>query len=262
MSYDDTNYGLTASGFYAGPIDFVHDERIEKKKELEHNTQLTKLTAHAVTPAHFISTCLNLVIHRLIDSAIKRYCEIESLPISMSLCRWDKKNFQIVIIQYLDALGVYLNPDKRTQLSELINELVLNERMDSVYERVGFLRAFVIDSSSNVQVDKKLMRRLLSSSRLFLSVMDLKGHEAEYLVKQRERNQALVDAEKILSLPSFRGKKFIKNWKVRHLRELMDYAHVGEKDAYFKLLDLQENESIDYLRAEANHIFMSHLPLI
>lgn len=271
MSYDNTNFGLTASGFPVLPYYGISDNLVEKKFENEaektiqknkHAYQLAKLTSHATTPRQYLNCCIRIVTAKLMDSAIKRYCKVEELPSSLSLCLWDADNFNIILLQYINALGIENTMSRRKELDDLISKIIRNKEAFSVYERVGFIRSFLTNAALIHPLNKDLMRQVLSTSRLFLNVIDVKGREGDYLIEQKKRNFLLIENEEKTTLPSYRGKRFIKNWKKRHLIELMAYASQYNRDAYFELLALLESGQVLDLKEKVNDILMRYMPLI
>jgi hypothetical protein len=268
MSYD---CGLTASGFYAGVIDYPDEEaesaqnqknreELEQRK-LEHLIHLTKLTAKSISPEDLVENCIKIISNKLLDSAIKKYCYMEKIPQSLAFSTWDLTNLLCIVQQYIDALDASFQIEDKSRLRILVKSILINEMSDSVYERVGYMRSFINKLNCKKALDKELMRQLLSICRLFINILDINSRDIHYIKNQINKNKFLIEKEMESSLPSYRGKKFIKNWKVRHLRDIIEYAPLSGQSAYNELLGLDITKGVIDLRKEASDIIFINLPL-
>lgn len=269
MSYD---YGLTASGFSADPD--AYDDLISEEEEtrfdnelklskLKNLTYLTKSTGNAKTAEDFANSCIRLAGSKLQNQAIARYCYAENLPHSLVNSSWDKTNLFLILKQYLTALNINLLPENNVNLQSLLSSLLDNSMEETVYQRVGYIQSFVNNIyESNTPLDKELMRQLLSISRLFINVIELKSISLKQRWHQHHLTLKLIEIEKISEMTSFRGKRYIKNWKVRHLRDITYYADEKGREGYQRLLELDVSMSLSEIRDEANEIFYYHLRLV
>ena len=271
MSY---GLGYTVEGFNANPIDYPREDDIEEEEKEaldaieqqqyvdKHYEHFLKITAHAKNPSELIDTTLRLVVSKILKSAVSKYCQLENLSNTFTDCSWDKASFESIFSQYLMALGINFGVKQRDELKKLLDSVFRNTRELSIYDRVGLLRDFVVSLESTQKLDKELMRQLLSISRLFINVIEFKSQSPNYLYKQIQLMKAEEERERMLSLPSYRGKKFIKNWKVRHLRSLLDYASESKVHTYNEILEIHKAGTVLSLRKRLDEIIRSEMPLI
>lgn len=271
MSY---GLGYTVEGFNANPIDYPREDDIdeEEKEALDaieqqqylnkHYEHFLKITAHAKNPNELVETTLRLVVSEILKSAVSRFCQLENLPNNFISCSWDRASFESIISQYLMALGVNFGVIQREELKKFLNSVFRNTREFSIYDRVGLLRDFVVSLKGTQELDKELMRQLLSISRLFINVIEFKNQSPHYLYKQIQLIKAEEERERMLSLPSYRGKKFVKNWKVRHLRSLLDYASKSKVHTYNEILKIHKAGTVLSLRKRLDEIIRNEMPLV
>jgi len=274
MSYE--NYGLTASGFPAGPWDdyfkIEEDKKLETEEQiltrerlsqLKHMSLLTKITGGAKSSEEIVNLCLKVVDAKILNGAVKRYCHFEKLPTSLVRSSWDKTNFLLIIKQYITGLNINLLPEDNSRLSTLLACIIDNSLDEAVYQRIGYIQSFVLlFNDEKAQLDKEMMRQLLSISRLFLNVIELNSDSFNDRKQHQNLMLRMIEMEKVSPMTSFRGKRYIKNWKLRHLRDITYYAGKAEREIYPLLMRLDLTKTMVEIRNEANEIFYSHLRLI
>ena len=239
----------------------------QKKKNADiAKHEAIKLIAGLDNCAQIKNKLIKKIFHDNLDDMIIRYAEIESLPkehvkiVKLNNC------LEILIKGFFKKVGGFvLTSNLIDEIDSFIESIYINDDLKIVYERVSEIQRFIhenIDfkygSNAHQKLPVKHIKNLLSASRLHLNIYDIKYMDSCPLILLIERSNEASTAEKInnkkISLP--KGKKYIKNWRVRHMRPLLYFNYESVKIKIQNIYELDDKLPINEFK---NNILDAYL---
>jgi hypothetical protein len=169
-----------------------------------------------------------------IKEEIEKYMLKEKIPTEFAQLVQNKNCLQHLLGFFLKVhLQKSFTEELLRPCTKLSTLLIKNTELETPYNRTSQFRDFLYQVCKNIKGDdselkipSKLIRIILSTSRLHLSIMDESNLSVSELTKviqkqqsafNQEQKKGEVDFIKENSAPSKLHKQFIKNWKCRHL---------------------------------------------
>ena len=176
---------------------------------------------------------------------ISSYAKKENIPVEFA--KLAKKSDCIKVLTgffFKRCLVIPFDGKVINEAEDLINKWIKNASFETPYEKTRHFQIFLheicirkngVDSELNLPPD--LMRVILSTSRLHFSYMDEMNESLYYL--GRVINKCTIAANNELKVINYgfspeylvseeNGKKFIKNWKVRHLKPIFSFEEFDD----------------------------------
>jgi hypothetical protein len=209
-----------------------------KAKERDEFTKLerdefTKLIAGLNSKEQIQNKIIKKLFNDSLDYMIYRYAKKEALPLEHVKIVQQQNCLAILIKGFLKKVGGFvLNSEIVDEITGFIEVTYMNNDLEIVYDRVAKIQKFIhekIDKKHGKGAHRNLpikhIRNLLSASRLHLNIFDIKYmdiNSLSYLIdKSRETSNIVMINPTKIALP--KGKKYIKNWRVRHMKSLLYY---------------------------------------
>lgn len=165
---------------------------------------------------------------------VERYANRERLPAEFRAAAERSDAIPILIKSFLrKILRLHPTQDIVREILALSSDLLRNCNQRTVYERVGDVQKYIHHKAdearhpgAHLDLPSEVMRHLLSSSRLHLSLQDMFGVSTAYW-------NAIWDAETSASVqeavnPNLGfipvGKRRVKLWRVPHMKPLTHFA--------------------------------------
>jgi hypothetical protein len=258
MSYNFQDYNLAP---WESPHWYEEDreyrQRRQNEKERKKYTLKVKLLSQKVkTAEEFRQLLLKIVLDDRLKSMALRYCEFEKLPSDYSDVALQKNVLVGVIDQHIKKLGIVLSQIEIDELTMLVIQLYNNEENKNIYSRVTDIQSFVhskakiyLGDGGELKLNTEMMRKLLSISRLHLNIADIKKGNISLIINELKINKQQRESKQE-SFPNYlykAEKRYIKNWKVRHLRSIFYFAMPEERELIQNLLKVKDSVSIDGL---------------
>ena len=187
----------------------------------------------------------------------EKFANYEKVPTQFAELALEKNCIKTLVKFFTSKiLNVHYSSDISNSVSALSESWLRNPRLLTPYKRTGEFREFLCILSSKNDVDEdilppKSMRILLATCRFHLSVMDELHLNPKDLLNLRKKQEQDAESESIIDERSSsntqrelqaKGKKFIKNYRKRHMMPLLveavDFDHFTElehSDPLFKV---------------------------
>jgi hypothetical protein len=233
-------------------------QRYKKKK-----STAIKLIAGLNNKEQIQNKIIKKLFHDELDYMINRYAKKESLPIEYIKIAQQQNCLEILIKGFLKKDGEYvLTSEIIDEINSFIEIIYMNDDLEIVYQRVAKIQKFIhgkIDAKhgqdAHLNITVKHIRNLLSACRLHLNLYDFKYKDINSLIYIIDKSKEASDAEMInptkVVIP--KGKKYIKNWRVRHMKTLFYFTPIEKK--INKILHLKTDTSINQFKALILHIY-------
>lgn len=168
------------------------------------------------------------------EQIVDRYSNRERLPAEFKAAALRSDAVPVLIKSFLTkVLGVYPAPEVHSEILELSSAASRNAGRRPAYDRVGDVQSYIHrkadetrGSGAHLGLPSKVMRHLLSSCRLHISLQDIFGSSSDYW-------ETIWDAEMAASLRETSApgagfipvdKRRIRQWRVPQLKPLTHYA--------------------------------------
>lgn len=228
--------------------------KLLERQNLEYKRRIKILSLTVGTAEAFRQNLFNDVLRRGLQSMAIRYCDYENLPSDYAEVALQKFILADSIEQHLKMQSITLSEREFNELAGIVANLYKNKNNKNIYSRVGEIQHYVhlkakkyLGNHGELKLNSEIMRKLLSLSRLHLNIVDLKKSNIDVIINELKVNHQ-TRGRKIDPFPNYllkAGKRFIKNWKVRHLRSLLFFATRDERDFLQKLLKMDVSVSLD-----------------
>ena len=248
---------------YALKVNLYHVTKAKKTK------QITKVIASINDNIALCNAAKHEFMKNEIDNAVKRYSNYESLPFVYCYLVDNKNCIEILISGFLKKHSCGINNSLKKEIESLSVKLRNNNYGEVVYLRVSRVREFIYEKLIDCHgfdytegLDKEEFRCVLSTCRLSLYIHDYRNHDIDSIIKNEE--ETVLRREHERESPSFaklnRKQKFIRNWKVRHLRNLSDFFTVEARGAIREIDDLARCDYSDIaeLRSKLTTIYCDY----
>lgn len=227
----------------------------------------------------------NFTENKFFKSEAVRYARYEDIPVEFALLALNDHCLKYLVGFFLKKhLGTKFTSKILRECQELTNKWQSNLELKTPYDRTGEFQSYLHNLSDTVLVDRgeisistKLMRVLLSTSRLHFSYSDEKNINKSSLNKvlayqkeaaELESKSGPDDFYKNACLASTTTKKYIKNWRKRHLSpffrkteaiETMEYlSNLDSRDKYTKVKLILVNSDIFSVDELKTHFAEAH----
>lgn len=178
------------------------------------------------------------------NQEIKRYAEYENIPFEFALLSLDKNCIKHLVGFFLKKhLNTSFNTEILDSCKKNSNSWLINNELLTPYVRTGELQKYLYAlcnkfKGSELQIPSKLMRIILSTARLHFMIMDEGNLNPSELMLILQKQKEASKLEGIVghsnfynnkSVPRELHKRYIKNWRKRHLApffiesELLEY---------------------------------------
>lgn len=187
-----------------------------------------------------------------IPNIAERYCQYEGLAKDYAEVAMQRDVLKDIAFVHASKLEINFAFHHITRLNELVLTIYDNANRRNVYDRVGTLQRFfhecALETGKRVEdLDREIMRRFLSLSRLHIAISDARKKNLDIIKDELTQNYW---AEKYTSVPPYvklLNRQYIKNWKKRHLRSLLHFCPEAARVALKDLLNLTQPFDIEAL---------------
>ena len=167
------------------------------------------------------------------DNMVENYSTKENLTLEMTTLAKNKRCLFILITRVLtkDAF-IDLTDNLSTKINIFISSLYQKNKEKTAYERVGTVQAFIhetinahYENDAHLLIQSDVMRVVLSTARLHLYLNDFKTLTVSELLEQYKKSNYHASKEKFENTDTRtdKTKKYIKNWKVRHMKSCFNF---------------------------------------
>lgn len=190
-----------------------------KVKNAESLKLVTKKIASCKNNKQIRSNVIRILLNMNIEDSISNYVKREYLPEKYANLAKERNCLETLIKSFLkENLDYSLTSDIINEINYLIDEIYKNIELDIVYTRVKKIQKFIHEkadlkfgNNASLKLPPEVMRKLLSTSRLHLNILDSKELEIESLISiiTKSKNEHLkYDDIKY----TFSGKKTKRNY--------------------------------------------------
>ena len=270
MSYYDYYISYTKSGLpsdYIGTSDEDYEsdeqeeshrlknaekaENKEEKRKKEQKNNVIRLVAGYKNTEQIQNKIIKIIFNDGLDCMINRYMRKEFLSYEYVDIAKQSNGLLILLKGFLkNVCGYTLTQDFINEINCFVENVYININLDIAYKRVGRIQQFIHEKmdrkngiNAHLNLPVKQIRDLLSTSRLHLNIHDIKNKDAFSLLYMINRSKQESDFEKAnpshVSLP--KGKKYIKNWKVRHMMSLAYFLLPSDRIKIKEIMELDIN---------------------
>jgi hypothetical protein len=230
---------------------------IEKRLYKRKINVATKLIAGLNDKDQIQNKIIKKLFRDKLDYMIVRYANKEFLSFEYIKIAKQPNCLKILINGFLKQVGKYvLTKEINDEIDSFIETIYINDDLEIVYHRVAKIQKFIHDKidekhgkNAHIDLPVKQIRDLLSTARLHLNIQDFMYKDINsiaYLI-----NQSILASEAEIKNPTPvilpKGKKYIKNWRVRHMRPLIYFNPVENK--IHEILDLDKNMSTNRFKS-------------
>ncbi len=170
------------------------------------------------------------------NKEIKRYAEYENIPLEFALLSVERDCIKYLVGFFLNK---YLKIPFNTEILDFCKRNTSrwrsNTKLLTPYERTGELQAYLYSicnkhKGSELQIPSKLMRIILSTARLHFTIMDEANLNPNDLLLLLQKQKEAAENEDTIGYSNFhngnsvsriQNKKYIKNWRKRHLKPFL-----------------------------------------
>lgn len=192
------------------------------------------------------------------NEEINRYAEYENIPLEFALLSLERDCIKNLVGFFLNK---YLKIPFNTEILDICKRNTSrwqrNTKLLTPYDRTGELQTYLYSlcnkhKGSELQIPSKLMRIILSTARLHFIIMDEANLNPSDLQQLLEKQEESVRNEDIIGYSNFhngnsvsrmQNKKYIKNWRKRHLMpfflEPVELGYLSELHDDDPMLDIK-----------------------
>jgi len=197
---------------------------------------------------------LKKIILESLDYAIDNYAKEERLSHELVEIAKQDNGLYILLKLFFKNQNLILDYELIKEIKVLVDTIYNQTNSKFIYLKVADVQAIIHNMieekfgiNSHMNLNKKEMRIVLSTTRLHLEIRDIKYKDAEELIiLKRKTNQF---QSKVYDSPSrpklLLGQKYIPHWKVRHLKSLLRYFPDDFQEIFSRInivsLDLEIN---------------------
>jgi len=189
---------------------------------------------------------------------INRYAEYENIPLEFALLSVDRDCIKHIVGFFLKK---YLKIPFNTEILDICKRNTSrwqsNTKLLTPYERTGELQTYLYSlcnkhKGSELQIPSKLMRIILSTARLHFIIMDEANLNPSDLLLVLKKQKESAENECAIgysifhngnSVSRMQNKKYIKNWRKRHLMPFLiesdELEYISELNDADPMLDVK-----------------------
>lgn len=179
----------------------------------------------------------------------RRYARFENIPVEFALMSLEDDCIKNLIGFFLKKhIGISFNAAILNSCKRNSKLWLRNENLETPYQRTGHFQKYLHFicreyKGTELDISPKLMRIILSTARLHFSIMDEQYLTLDNLSLILDKQASFANKEDEMGLSYYQngdsvsnmmGKKYIKNWRKRHL---MPFLYKSEKFDYIANLD-------------------------
>lgn len=197
---------------------------------------------------------------KFFKSEAVRYARYEKIPTEFALVALNDDCLKYLVGVFLKRhLFATFTPQILRECKELAKKWQLNLELVTPYERTGEFQSYLHGLANSwpgdrgeLTISAKLMRIILSTARLHFSYTDEKSLSVSALnqILAAQRNAAELEGSsgeddffQNACLASTTTKKYIKNWRMRHLNPFFRKTETVEKMRFLSSLNPEEKYS-------------------
>lgn len=289
MSYDDDGYGKFDRGWYAlvdetyddeytfpitsikstessSTINDTQSNNIEKVYEEKYSKIIYDLVSGLSDISKIKEQAIKKIFYLAKDDLILKYALKEKLPYDYVYASKQDDCIRILICNFLKKeAGYTINDEINSEIYELTQRIYLNSSNMIAYDRVGIIQRYLhkkVDdikgTNAHLEINKHRIRNLLSTARLHLNLFDFSKLNISKLELIFEKSRQSAIKEKDARVPLGINKKYIKNWKVRHKKSLIQLSDSKLGCKFYDILKLDENVSVEEYKKSIINIFSTY----
>ncbi|MFA0553875.1 hypothetical protein AB4538_23850 [Vibrio lentus] len=184
-----------------------------------------------------------------------RYCRYENLSKDYAEVAMQKNVLKDIAFVHATNLGINLTLKHIKKLDEIVMDIYNNTPRYSVYNRVGTLQHFLhectLEQGKKIDcLDRDVMRKLLSLCRLHIAISDIRKKNIDLIMDELIKNNLDSNKNSLTPYVSKLNRQYITNWKQRHLRSLLHFCPLVERQILKGLINLKKpfnNAAVQYV---------------
>ncbi|MDH1316216.1 hypothetical protein N5C36_19280 [Shewanella xiamenensis] len=174
-----------------------------------------------------------------------RYCQYEILPKDYAEVAIQKTVLKDIVYKHATALGISLSLNQINNLDGIVLNIYQNKGRDSVYNRVGVIQALLhswtLEEGLKIEeLDRELMRRLLSLCRLHIAISDIRKKKINLILDELIRNNLDAKESSANAYVAMLNRNYIPSWRKRHLKSLLHFCPREDRRVLKGLLNLKQ----------------------
>ncbi|MFM2608298.1 hypothetical protein AAFX30_11790 [Vibrio chagasii] len=179
-----------------------------------------------------------------------RYCQYECLSKDYAEVAMQKNVLKDIVFVHSTSLGLSFTLDHIKTLGVIVTDIYTNTSRNNVYNRVNTLQSFIhkctLEEGKDVSnLDKQVMRKLLSLCRLHIAISDIKKGSFELIKDELIQNNLDSKANSHPPYVTMFKKQYVPNWKKRHLKSLLHFCPEHERVVLRGLISLKQPFTIE-----------------
>lgn len=233
--YEYNNYALTEDEKLAGLGLLLSNNEYEyydNKSKINDENKKDKLN-NLRKNIKYRDNILKDIINVHFDNLVMKYVLSECLPNDYKNIALQVDGLKIFLKAFVKQQCKLLIDDKLLiEIDEFIGMIYINLNNEIVYTRVNEIQHYLHNKfnekngkNSHYNLDKILMKNLLSAIRLHLNIYDLRNKDIETLIQIRNKTKNEIQLE--YKNPSknslIQNQKFIPIWKAKKMKTLIDF---------------------------------------
>lgn len=174
-----------------------------------------------------------------------RYCRYENLSKDYAEVAMQKNVLKDIAFVHATDLGINFTLKHIKKLDEIVLNIYNNTPRNSVYNRVGTLQHFLhectLEQGNKIDcLNREVMRKLLSLCRLHIAISDVRKKNIDLIKDELIKNN--LDSKEHSQTPYviMLNRQYIQNWKQRHLRSLLHFCPLVERNTLKGLINLKQ----------------------
>lgn len=241
------------------------EKKIQDEIESERLKAGAKLIASLKSNQDIYRCLIKRLMHENLDYVVNRYFKSETIPIVYKNIIYSDKCIETLIGGMLCKICHIPRSISLGKAIDDISKSTLNNKSNLIpYERVGLIQKFIHETvdayygeGARIELPVLHMKKLLSVSRLYLSLHDMKFENGGYYMLIDKMSSLASDIENMKPreyMPT-KGKKYYPKWRVTHLKPISIFFKESAKRQIYDLAMLDDKQEPSQYRLLALNIY-------
>ena len=219
----------------------LEKRKIEQEERAKKRKTIINIIAGVTENSEIYKKVMNQIFNDWINLSIYEYATKERLDISFIEVAKTDNGLSILIKSILKKYGYDLTQSLMNEVNEFIDILKYNIFNEIVYDRVSSVQKFIhrkVEEKNGVgshrNMNKQDMKNILSASRLFFNLQDIKSDNIVNFLNMWVKNKELMqkELEEPTEFELNSGKITSSLWKFYRMKLLLDFL---SKDIQVKI---------------------------
>lgn len=228
----------------------LEKRKIEQEERAKKRKTIINIIAGVTENSEIYKKVMNQIFNDWINLSIYEYATKERLDISFIEVAKTDNGLSILIKSILKKYGYDLTQSLMNEVNEFIDILKYNIFNEIVYDRVSSVQKFIhrkVEEKNGVgshrNMNKQDMKNILSASRLFFNLQDIKSDNIVNFLNMWEKNNELREKEfkNPTEFELSTGKITFSLWKFYGMKLLLDFLYTDIQLKIKNIMDINRN---------------------